>query len=78
MAVAARLNGKWFGAPKHRAKMVDATEKVQTVILDGAKIFFGRHGNLRQTMEKRGRLPGINRRYYAVMFFVVGHPLAYA
>ena len=49
--VTARLNGKWPSTPKYRAKMVDATQKVQTVILDGAKIFFGRHGSLRPTMK---------------------------
>ena len=58
--VTARLNGKWPSTPKYRAKMVDATQKVQTVILDGAKIFFGRHGSLRPTMKNRGRIPDIN------------------
>ena len=60
MIVTAMPNGNWLSAPKHRAKMVDATEKVQTVILDGAKIFLGHRGNLRPAMENRGKMLGIN------------------
>ena len=57
MFVTARLNGKWLSAPKHRAKMADATQKVQAVVLGGSMIFLGRHGNLRRpTMEIRGRI----------------------
>ena len=63
MVVTASPNGKWLSEPKTPSKNGRCHGKVQTVILDGAKIFLGHRGNLRPTMENFGRMLGINRRY---------------